>query len=168
MSNPELKFRLDDLKNVVQKWLCLDSLQILDVIVATYIANRFAADPVWLIVIGPPSSAKTEIMRAFEGHKFSKFISNLTPSTMASGVIPKNGRPDPSLLPQLNDKLVVLKDFTTVLSMRSDSKRRSWRSCGNPTTANIPKFSGTARRSTGAVGSACWRRVRRSMTSIIR
>jgi hypothetical protein len=122
MSNPELKFRLDDLKKVVQKWLCLESLQVLDVIVGTYIANRFPADPLWMIIIGPPSSAKTEIMRAFEGHKYSKFISNLTPSTMASGILPKNGRPDPSLLPQLNDKLVVLKDFTTVLSMRSEQQ----------------------------------------------
>jgi hypothetical protein len=121
MSNPVLKFRLDDLKAVVGKWLCLESLQVVDVIVATYIANRFAADPVWLIIIGPPSSAKTEIMRAFEGHKCSKFISNLTPSTLASGIIPKNGS-DLSLLPRLNDKLVVLKDFTTVLSMRSEQQ----------------------------------------------
>jgi hypothetical protein len=29
---------------------------------------------------------------------------------------------DPSLLPQLNDKLVVLKDFTTVLSMRAEQQ----------------------------------------------
>jgi hypothetical protein len=94
MSNLELRFHLDDLKKVIQKWLCLDSLQVLDVIAATYIANRFKADPVWMIIIGPPSSAKTEIMRGFEGHKFSKFISNLTLSTI-SGVIPKNGRPDP-------------------------------------------------------------------------
>jgi hypothetical protein len=122
MSNPELKFRLDDLKKVVQKWLCLESVQVLDVIVGTYIANRFLADPLWMIIIGPPSSAKTEILRGFEGHKFSKFISNLTPSTMASGIIPKKGRPDPSLLPQLNDKLVVLKDFTTVLSMRCEQQ----------------------------------------------
>lgn len=122
MSNPTLKFSLDDLKSVVQKWLCLESMQVLDVIVATYIANRLLGDPVWMIIIGPPSSTKTEIMRAFEGHKYSKFISNLTPSTMASGIIPKGGRPDPSLLPQLNDKLVVLKDFTTVLSMRSEQQ----------------------------------------------
>jgi hypothetical protein len=122
MKEIELKFPLSELKKVISKWLCLENLQILDVIVATYIANRFLADPVWIIVIGPPSSAKTEILRAFEGHKNAKFISNLTPSTLASGIIPKAGRIDPSLLPQLNGKLVVLKDFTTVLSMRSEQQ----------------------------------------------
>ena len=117
-----LKFRLDDLKTVICKWLHLEDSSMIDIICGTYIANKFNSDPLWMNIIGPPSSTKTEILRAFDGHCSAKFISNLTPSTLVSGIIPKKGKPDPSLLPQLNDKLVVLKDFTTVLSMRSENQ----------------------------------------------
>jgi hypothetical protein len=89
---------------------------------ATYIANRLDADPIWLIVIAPPSNTKTELLRSFDGHKNAFFLSNLTPATLVSGKKTKKN-PEPSLLPKLNDKLVVLKDFTTILSMRSESKQ---------------------------------------------
>jgi len=117
-----LEFSLDNLKTEVKKYLFLEDDRVIDVIVATYIANKFKTDPVWLIVIAPPSNAKTEIMRGFLGHPDAYFLSNLTPSTLVSGQKPKQGL-EPSLLPQLNDKLVILKDFTTVLSMRSENQQ---------------------------------------------
>ena len=117
-----LKFSLTDLKKVVSKYLLLDHEEIIDVISATYVANRMTADPLWMLLIAPPSSAKTETLRAFDGHPGAFLISNLTPATLVSGIIPKKGRPDPSLLPLLSDKLVILKDFTTVLSMRSENQ----------------------------------------------
>lgn len=117
------KYPLDELKKHVHKWFYMENDTVIDVVVATYIANRFAADPLWMMIIAPPSNTKTELLRAFEGHKDAYFISNLTPSTLVSGIIPKGGRPDPSLLPKLNDKIVILKDFTTVLSMRSEQQQ---------------------------------------------
>ena len=117
-----LKFSLSDLKTVIFKWLLLDGHELIDVICSVFLANKFRADPLWLLLIAPPSSAKTETLRAFDGHPDAFLISNLTPSTLVSGIIPKRGRPDPSLLPQLTDKLVILKDFTTVLSMRSEQQ----------------------------------------------
>jgi len=118
----ELAFTLDDLKKEIKKYLYLEDYRIIDVMLGTYIANKFKTDPLWLLVIAPPSNAKTEIMRGFLGHPDAYFLSNLTPSTLVSGQKPKGGA-DPSLLLQLNDKLVILKDFTTVLSMRSENQQ---------------------------------------------
>ncbi len=119
----ELQYPLSKVKAVIGKWLYLESMEVVDVIMACYVANKFDADPLWLIIIAPPSSAKTEILRSFDGHNGAYFISNLTPSTLASGLPAKKGKPEPSLLFKLNDKLVVLKDFTTVLSMRSENQQ---------------------------------------------
>ena len=123
MNHNGLKYQLADLKQVIKKWLYIENDNVIDVIAATYIANRFEADPIWMIIIGPPSNTKTELLRAFDGHENAYFISNITPSTLVSGIIPKKGKPEPSLLPKLNDKVVILKDFTTVLSMRSENQQ---------------------------------------------
>ena len=118
-----LTFPLNNLKKVVHNWFYIEKDEVIDIVVATYIANRFNTDPLWMMIIAPPSNTKTELLRAFDGHKDAYFISNLTPSTLVSGIIPKKGRPDPSLLPHLNDKIVILKDFTTVLSIRSEQQQ---------------------------------------------
>jgi len=117
-----LQFPLTEIKVVANKWFYMEDDSIIDVIVGTYIANRFNADPLWMILIAPPSNTKTELLRAFEEHWTAYFLSNLTPSTLVSGVKPKKGQSEPSLLPRLNNKLLILKDFTTILSMRSEAR----------------------------------------------
>ncbi|RJQ76189.1 MAG: hypothetical protein C4519_14850 [Desulfobacteraceae bacterium] len=111
------------LREVILKWLELENPEIIDVVMAAYIANQLATDPLWLHVIGPPSHAKTEVLRAFEGHPTTYFLSNLTPATLVSGMPAKKGRPEPSLLPKLDGKVVILKDFTSILSMRAESQQ---------------------------------------------
>jgi len=130
--NRGLEYRLGEVKNVVHKWLMIKDDRVVDVIIATHIANRFQTDPEWLIVIGPPSHTKTELLRAFDGHKDTMFVSNLTPATLVSGItpatlvsgiIPKGKNPDPSLLLKLDGKTMILKDFTTILAMRSENQQ---------------------------------------------
>ncbi len=122
MNNNGLEYPLTELKKIIHKWFYLENDDVVDIAVATYIANRLQADPLWMMIIGSPSNTKTELLRAFEGHEDAYFLSNLTPTTLVSGLKPKNGK-DPSLLPKLNNKLVVIKDFTTLLSMRSESQQ---------------------------------------------
>jgi hypothetical protein len=122
MTTKELEFPLSKVKEAVRPWLFLEDEGIIDVMCATVIANQFRTDPLWMILIGPPSHAKTELLRALDGHPSAYFLSNLTPATLVSGK-PKKG-PDPSLLPKLNDKTLVMKDFTTILTMRSEKPGR--------------------------------------------
>ena len=50
------------------------------------------------------------------------FLSNLTPATLISGILPKGKNEDPSLIYKIDGKTLVLKDFGTILSMRSESQ----------------------------------------------
>ncbi len=110
---------LEDIEKTVQKWLILDSIDIVRVLLATIIGNKLNGDPIWLFVIAPPSSAKTELIRALDGIPEVYPLSDLTAQTFISGM----KGPDKSLLPKLHNKILTLKDFTTVLSIFRESRQ---------------------------------------------
>jgi hypothetical protein len=121
MKQKKLKFTLSDCKAIFHKSFHLEDDRLIDIAAAVYAANLLGADPLWFMIIGPPSNTKTEILQCFAGHPQAVFLSTLTPNTLVSGFKTKDGF-NPSLLPKLKDKLLVLKDFTSVLSMRQESR----------------------------------------------
>jgi hypothetical protein len=121
MKSSGLKYSLSECKAVFHKSFHLEDDHLIDVAAAVYVANLLGADPLWFMIIGPPSNTKTEILQCFAGHQQAVFLSTLTPNTLVSGFKTKDGF-NPSLLPKLKDKLLVLKDFTSVLSMRQESR----------------------------------------------
>jgi hypothetical protein len=78
------------------------------------------ADPLWLFLVAPPSSGKTEIIRSLSDVPDVFLLSALTPQTFASGFERKGV--ETSLLPKIAGKTVVMKDFTTVLTMHRDAR----------------------------------------------
>lgn len=98
----------------------------IDMAMATYMANRLDADPVWIFFNGPPASSKTEILMSMKNHRETFFLSALTKNTFLSGKSKKDKdtgeEKDCSLLPYMTGKLVVIKDFTTVLSLQKDAR----------------------------------------------
>jgi len=66
----------------------------------------------------------------------------LTPHTIISGKILEPDEPDPSLLPKLDGKVLVVKDFTTILSMKNDDVHTIWGQLRNA-------YDGTARVNVG-------------------
>jgi len=89
------------------------------IFLATCASNFIEGDPLWLIMIGPPGSMKTELIRSL-GEKPNELcypLSNLTPNTFISGF---KGAGD--LLPKLNSKIVSIKDFGTLLSKNKDTR----------------------------------------------
>jgi len=107
---------LERLHEVYRKWLFLDNTDGVDVTMAVMVSNRIEGDPLWMFIVGPPSGAKTELLMPLRGRHDAHFTDSLTAHTLCSGFTPKSG--DPSLIPRLNGKVLVVKDFTTILSMR--------------------------------------------------
>lgn len=118
-----LQYPLSEVKKVITKWLYLEDSSMIDVMLATYLANYLGTDPTWMLFVAPPSHAKTEALMALNGHPKARLISLLTPSTLVSGMRTRKGQPEPSLLLKLDGKIVILKDFTSVLSMRSEAQQ---------------------------------------------
>jgi hypothetical protein len=93
---------------------------LIDIALAVLVANRMDADPLWLFLVAPPSSGKTEIIRSLSDVPDVFLLSALTPQTFASGFERKGV--ETSLLPKIAGKTVVMKDFTTVLTMHRDAR----------------------------------------------
>lgn len=112
----------------------MDDYKIVDVTMAIIVGNFFPTDPLWLLIIGPSSSAKTEVLNSLDGLPFTYFISDMTTKTLISG------KENASLLPELNNKIVIMKDFTTVLSKRADDLKiimAQWREVYDGKVSNM-------------------------------
>ena len=107
-------------RNVVikryRKWMHLANAEPLDIIFGVMFANRFEGDPVWLFLIGPPGDGKSEMLMSLSKAPLAFATTSLTPHSLASGACGPGGS-DPSLIPKLNGKVLVIKDFTAILSM---------------------------------------------------
>ena len=109
------------MKAVVLKHLLFKDDRIVDVVLAAILANLFGGDPAWLMLVAPPSTGKTEFLRALDGLPFIYFLSTLTAQTFISGKKNKDGT-SCSLLWKLNDKILIVKDFTSILSMKFENR----------------------------------------------
>ena len=73
-------------------------------------------NPLWIQIIGPPGSGKTAHVTFYEEWEEAKFVSRLIRNSLISGFRPEGKLDeDPSLLKQLDGKLLVVKDFTCIL-----------------------------------------------------
>lgn len=110
---------LEDARAAVAKWLELPDLDVVDLILATVIANACPGDPVWLLLVGPPSSAKSELLRALGNAKQVYRLSSLTGKTLISGHKDAGG----GLLFRVRDgSTLLLLDFGQVLSLHPNDK----------------------------------------------
>lgn len=102
----------------MRKHFLIEDEDPIKVTLATYVANHFSGDALWCFLIAPPSSLKTEIISSLSGLDDIYPLSDLTEKTLLSGF--EGGKP--SLIKRLDKKILVMKDFTTVLSMRRERR----------------------------------------------
>lgn len=105
----------------MSKWLLIKDKGLLRIILASVIANKLQADPVWLFVVAAPGGTKTELIRGLNLIDGIYPMSDLTPQTFLSG---EKGQKNASLLLRLppENTILTLKDFTTVLTMHRDKR----------------------------------------------
>ena len=106
----------EELVATYKKWLYMPNTNVLDIMFGTVFANRLAGDPVWVFFVAPPAGSKSELLMSLSQCQEIYPLTSLTPHALVSGTAWSEGK-DPSLLPQLDKKVLVLKDFTTILAM---------------------------------------------------
>jgi len=119
------RINLEEFKRNLNKWLHLEDKEVLDVILASVISEKIGGDPFWLFLIAPPGGSKTEILRSFAGD-YAYHLSDMTSKTLVSGLMIGTGekrRKIKDLLPQLDGKVLIFKDFTTILEKSRDERR---------------------------------------------
>lgn len=109
----------DELEKVFRKWMIIPDTGIIKFLCAFYCANKLSRKALWAIIIGPSGGGKTEFLNALLDLPDIEEISMITSTTFLSGM---PGRNDSSLLPKVNGKILMFKDWTTLLSMQKDAR----------------------------------------------
>jgi len=119
---PRKKTRVERFVEVYSKRLIVEDSDYFDVVFGTCFANRLDSKPVWVYIVAPPGGGKSELLQALGGHSTIFLLSSFTEKTLNSGMIPKdpNSKRDFSLLPKLDAKVLVIKDFTVIIKDRRD------------------------------------------------
>jgi hypothetical protein len=94
---------------------------------AAVAAHGLNGQPVWPMAVAPPSSMKTEIIRALNGLPNVHAVDELTPKTFISGQIREDldpAAPPSSLLHRIGTSGTILcADFSTILGIKSEDRK---------------------------------------------
>lgn len=116
--------KLEELKAEVQKYQYIEDTNILDVSLASIIATRLSVgDPIWLVIIGPSSGGKSQILRplSLTDTNFLHRVDDLTENTFLSGMKSSGG--EMSLLSRIGPKgIIVISDLTVLFSKSSETR----------------------------------------------
>jgi len=115
-----------ELEDKVAEHLYGEDSGMLRIALASLIATRLkVADPVWLIIIGPPSSGKSQVLRplALTDAKFIHRVDDVTENTFLSGAKTGKEGGEVSFLKKIGSHgMIVISDFTVIFSKNSESR----------------------------------------------
>jgi len=91
---------------------------------AVVTACRIPGDPLWVFLVGPPSTGKTVVIDLFGLDKENcEEISKLSATQLVSGYKdPEDPDSDPSIFSRLKNRALLIKDYTTVIAMPSQEQ----------------------------------------------
>ena len=122
---PHYDWRLEA-HRVFRRWLSGGyDIQALDVILATVAVERLDGDPVWTLLLSGPGNSKTETVVATRGTGATVTSSISSEGALLSATSSKERTEDATggLLRKLGPRgVLVLKDFTSILSMNADRR----------------------------------------------
>ena len=119
---------LKQLKKLFLDYLYFDpgQIMVLEFVLSMVLGNRWfrQTDPLWGHLVGPPGCGKSTILDALGGSDDFYLIDSLTPNSFVSGYRDSDNKGnDPSLLPLIDGKIMVVLDFSTVLSLRYEQQQ---------------------------------------------
>jgi hypothetical protein len=124
-SESEKRYTIEQALKVFRSWLVLSSPTPVYAMLGTIAANLLPGDPVWLGLIAPPSSAKSELLNSIRGLPHVVEAATITPSGLLSGT-PKKQHDKGArggLLREIGSfGIICLKDFGSVLSMHAETR----------------------------------------------
>ena len=112
----KIRMSADSVYTDYKKWLHIEDEAVLDILFGTAIANRLPGDPLWVFLVAPPGGMKSELLMSLDTSPRVYTTTSLTPASLISGMN-VGGNIDPSLIPRLDKKILIIKDFTTILKM---------------------------------------------------
>lgn len=143
--HPDFVPNIHWVKHEFKKVFLLEDDSIIDVACAAVLSAYTKGDPIWLLIVGPSSGGKSEIVTAFSQVKFVHEVSELTENTLLSGMNNAGGT-ETSLLTKIGTVgCIAMKDFTSVISMRMEKREIILSQLRHVYDGNIEKKTGNGK-----------------------
>jgi hypothetical protein len=114
---------IDELFAVFGEHLYLPDPAPVEVVVGAMVANLLPGDPVWLLLVGPPASGKTEILSSLCQVPDVFEVSTFTEAGLLSGSSARSEGSTGGLLAEMGSfGHIICKDFISILSQSSDTR----------------------------------------------
>lgn len=111
------------LLSTTAKWFYQPDALVLRAVLAAVKALDLNLSTVWLMILGPPSSAKTTLYLSPAAHKNRFETSGLSEAALLPLYRDKQGNRERGLLEQIGTRGIwVIKDFGSILSMREETR----------------------------------------------
>lgn len=131
----------DDIASKIEEYLpnTKDTLKIL-LAVATS-GTRKNRVMLWLLLVGAPSSGKTDLVKLVKNNKDVMSLDNLTLNSFITGERSTEKEKTYDLLPLLNGKCLVIKDWTSLFSLDEKATKKIIGDWVNSYDKELSKFS---------------------------
>src|SRR4030095_10220020 len=129
-ASPSLASRLGDLHTLLDSYVSAptrhDDLDIvLAAVYAVHLGLQDGRPPFWVLFVDPPASGKTAIVMSVRpATDRGVFLDAPTQESVTSAAVSKKGAKATKPLPLLHHKCLVVKDLTTLFSMKHDLVRK--------------------------------------------
>lgn len=121
------KRSLAEVLAVFHEWLEDPDDGLVETTLATVVANRAPGDPVWTLVVAPPSSGKTEAIMPVNVLPDVLYVGKMTDAALLSGTAAKERARDADggLLREIGERGILLyPDFGDILAMQHDTRQQ--------------------------------------------
>lgn len=136
---------LEKVYEIYKKWLHVEDTKRIDAVLAVALSQKMSGLPLWLFIIGASGDGKTEQIKALDdGDVTTKRLDSITSKTLIQG---NKGHED-DLMPQLQDKLILISDFSQFLKMHPDEKGQVWAQLRQLYDGEMTKAYGTGAKKT--------------------
>ena len=112
---------LDEFLDKVKYWLHIEDPSTIWTMAAAKISHKLQGDPVWIMIIGPSSDGKSEMLRMFT-QPGELTVDDLTSHTFVSGYTSKKTDHLPQFAEKLANRIWYIYDLSIMLSKPADER----------------------------------------------
>ena len=112
---------LDELMERFNFWMHIEDPYVIYTIAAIKATHRMPGDPTWLMLVGPSSDGKSEILRAFTQEQ-DHSVDDITPKTFVSGYISKKTDTLPQFAEIISGNILFIYDLSIMMSKHAEER----------------------------------------------